>query len=161
MQVHQPGDHVEFIVELTYGSVVRVCQARVALGPSDGVLHAHPGGVDQVAVFLLLGSQDPVALGSLAGDHERSAGQILVGSLIAPVDPDADPSSSGVEPSRMDSAHLPNGIGSSLSSVMSPVEPTGAARYPDYHPAGVGIDVGVVGEPLPLSRVYHAPDGLL
>ena len=45
-QVHQPGDHVEFIVELAYGPVVRVCQARVALEPSDGVLHAHPGGVD-------------------------------------------------------------------------------------------------------------------
>ena len=88
MQVHQPGDHVEFMVELAYGSVVRVCQARVALEPSDVVLHAHLGGVDQVVVHLLLGSQDPVVLGPLVGDHERGAGQILAGSLIAPVDPE-------------------------------------------------------------------------
>ena len=27
----------------------------------------------------------------LVGDHERGAGQIPAGSLVAPVDPDADP----------------------------------------------------------------------
>ena len=68
-----------------------ICQARVALEPSDGVLHAHSGGVDQVVVLLLLGSQDPVVLGPLVGDHECGAGQILAGSLIAPVEPNADP----------------------------------------------------------------------
>ena len=124
MQVHQPSDHVEFIVELAYGPVVRVCQARVALEPSDGVLHAHPGGVDQVVVLLLFDSQNPVVLGSLVGDHERSSGQILVGSLVVRSTQTRILSSSGIEPSRMNSAHLPNGIGSSLSSVMSPVEPT-------------------------------------
>ena len=79
------------MVELAHDPVVRVCQARVALEPSDGVLRAHPGGVDQVVVLLLLGSQDPVVLGSLVGDHECGAGQILAGSLVAPVDLDADP----------------------------------------------------------------------
>ena len=55
------------------------------------MLYAHSGGVDQVVVLLLLGSQNPVVLGPLVGDHERRAGQILAGSLIAPVDSDADP----------------------------------------------------------------------
>ena len=55
------------MVELAYDPVVRICQTRVALEPSDGVLHAHPSGVDQVVVLLLLGSQDPVVLGSLVG----------------------------------------------------------------------------------------------
>ena len=41
--------------------------------------------------MLLFGNQDPVVLGPLVGDHQRHAGQILVGSLIAPVDPDVDP----------------------------------------------------------------------
>ena len=47
MQVHQPGDHAEFMVELTYGLVILVYQACVALKPSDG---GSPGsyGVDPV-----------------------------------------------------------------------------------------------------------------
>ena len=77
MQVHQPGDHVEFIIELAYGPVVRVCQARVALEPSDGVLHAHPGGVGQVVVLLLLSSQDPVVLDLLWGIMSVAPGRSL------------------------------------------------------------------------------------
>ena len=46
VQVYQSCDHVEFTVELAYGAIVRVCQARVALDPSDRVLHQHPGRVD-------------------------------------------------------------------------------------------------------------------
>ena len=44
-----------------------------------------------MVVRLLLYSQDPVFLGSLVGDHQRRAGQILTSSLVASVCPDADP----------------------------------------------------------------------
>ena len=53
VQVHQPGSHVEFVVEPADGLAVLVCQARLSLEPSDGVFHAHPGGVDPVVVLLL------------------------------------------------------------------------------------------------------------
>ena len=66
VQVHQPGDHVEFMVELAYGSVVLICQARVTLEPSDEVLHAHPGEVDFM-VLLLLGSQGAMVFGFFVG----------------------------------------------------------------------------------------------
>ena len=60
VQVNKARDHVELAVELADGLVVRVCQACVSLEPSDGVLHAHPDGVDQTIVLLLHCSQDPV-----------------------------------------------------------------------------------------------------
>ena len=37
----------------------------------------------------------------------------------------------------MDSAHLPNGMGSSLSSVMSPVEPTELFDIPIITPSAL------------------------
>ena len=60
VQVHQSGNHVEFVVEPAYGLIVLVCQTCVSLESSDGILYAHPGGVDHVAVLFLLGSQAPV-----------------------------------------------------------------------------------------------------
>ena len=90
-----------------------------------------------MVVLLLLGRQNPAVLGSLMGDHQRCAGQIPAGSLVTPVCPDADPVLFGGESSCMDSVHLPNGIGSSLSSVMSPAEPTDLLDIPIITPSAL------------------------
>ena len=124
-------------------------------------LYQHPCGVDQVIVRLLLYSQDPVFLGSLVGDHQRNAGQIPAGSLVALVGPDADPVlfrdgavMHGFGPPAKRHRILPEQhdvAGGSHEAFL----------HPDYHPVCVDVDVGVVGELLLLSRVSHAPEALL
>ena len=65
LEVDYPGDHVELVVELVWGAVVRPGRYPVLLDPADGVLDGDPGAGDLgVVVGVPLGQPAGIRAGS-------------------------------------------------------------------------------------------------
>ena len=89
LEVDYPGDHVEFVVELIGGAVVRSGRYPVLLDPADGVLDGDPGAGDLgVVVQVPLGQPAGIRVGSgvaLYSEPRLGPGVVLLDALVAPV----------------------------------------------------------------------------